>query len=128
MAKGAGATMNIDLVMRKIEIAHGSHGDNRKGLVDLKKINITQVPADLFRKLAYRADWGSWIKVRLVGMGGMADQNGARGEPALFRLRAAHEEECSCGIRDRGGIGGRHSDTVAKGRAKGRNLVQGRPA
>ncbi len=61
-------------------------------------------------------------------MGGMADQNGARGEPALFRLRCAHENECSCPIRDRGGIGGRHSATVAKCRAKGRYLVQFRLA
>src|SRR5690606_15583642 len=100
MAQRACAAMNIDLVVRQIEIAHGGHSNDCKSFIDLKEIDITEIPADFLGKLAYRPNGSSGIKVRLVGMGCMADQNRTRRKSALFRLRCAHEDECSRSIRD----------------------------
>ncbi len=49
MAERAGAAVDIDLVMRQIEIAHRRHGDDREGLVDLEQIDLAELPARLFR-------------------------------------------------------------------------------
>ena len=40
MAERAGAAMDVDFVVRQIEIAHRRHGDNGEGLVDFEEIDF----------------------------------------------------------------------------------------
>src|SRR5271163_2583121 len=84
VAQGAGAAVDVDLVMREVEVAHGGHGDNGKRLVDFEQIDLVAVPAEPGQQLFDRTNGGGGEPGRVLGVTAVAADGGQRGQAAAF--------------------------------------------
>src|SRR5690625_3323666 len=55
VAQRTGAAVDVDLVMRQVQFLHGGHGNGGKSLVDFIKIDVSRLPASLFKHLFHGA-------------------------------------------------------------------------
>ncbi|MCY1187863.1 hypothetical protein D9M73_288970 [compost metagenome] len=93
MTEGAGAAVDIDLVVWQVEVFHGRQGDHGEGLVDLEQVDFGQVPAGAFHQFVDRADRGGREQRRGVGKGGVAVDDGQWLEATFVGLGAAHQHQ-----------------------------------
>ncbi|MNN83203.1 hypothetical protein D3C81_2002210 [compost metagenome] len=91
MAKGAGATVDVDLVVGQVKVFHGRQGDHGKGLVDLEQVDVGQVPAGAFHQLVDGADRRGREQRRGVGEGRVAMDDCQCFKAALFGFGATHQ-------------------------------------
>ena len=87
VAERAGAAVDVDLLVRKPEVAHRRHGDDGEGLVDLEEVDGILAPAGLLEQLVERADRRGREIFRRGGVGRMRDDARERRRAALLRLR-----------------------------------------
>ena len=73
MAERGGAAMDVDLLVRDAEVAHGEHGDAGERLVDFEQVDVIDAPAGLLQRLLDRAGGRDGELGRLPGMGGAGD-------------------------------------------------------
>ena len=73
MAHRTGATVDVDLGVRQIQVFHRGHGHHRKRLVNFVEVDIVRIPAEALVQLVDRTDRGGGEPFRLVGVRGVAD-------------------------------------------------------
>ena len=88
MAERAGAAVDVDLFVRKAEVAHRRHGDDGEGLVDLEEIDGILAPAGLLEQLLDRADRRGREILRRGGVRRMRDDPGERRQRRASRPRS----------------------------------------
>jgi hypothetical protein len=62
---------------------HGGHRHRREGFVDLEQVDVLGGPAGLLEQLLQRADRRGGEQVRLLRVGGVADDLGDRRQAQL---------------------------------------------
>jgi hypothetical protein len=60
VAKGAGPTIHINLVVRDAVLLHGSHSDHGKGFIDLVEVHISSRPTGLGEQRGQCAHGEQW--------------------------------------------------------------------
>ncbi len=124
MAERASPAVDIDLFVRKIEFAHGGHGNHGKGFVDLIKINIVGAPSGFSKQLMERAHRGGGKPLGLLRVGAM--RHDARKWLASQAVCGAfsHKHHGGCTIRNRRSIGCGDGAILDKGRAQTWDLLK----
>src|SRR5690606_20101615 len=56
MTQSGGPTVDIDLSVVQLEVVHGGHGYNGKGLVDFEKVDVANAPAGFVEQFLYGTD------------------------------------------------------------------------
>ncbi len=68
-----GAAVNVDLVVRQLQVGHGRHGYDGEGFVDLVQIDVFSGPAGFGEQLLNRAHRGGREPAGFLRMLGVAD-------------------------------------------------------
>ncbi|MNG78267.1 hypothetical protein D3C79_368360 [compost metagenome] len=118
--------MNVDLLVRQVELLHGGQGDHGKGFVDLEQVDLGQIPASALHQFVDSADRRRGEQCRRVGEGSVPMDHSQGRQTALLRLGAAHEHQCRSAVGDRTGVGGSYGAALSECRLELRDLVQAR--
>ena len=105
MAERAGAAVHVHLLVRDADVAHGRHGHDGKGLVDLVETDVASRPADLLQQLLDGSDRCCREPGGCLGDAGNAGNAGERLQLAPLGFAGAHQDEGRRAIRDRAGVG-----------------------
>ncbi|MND80576.1 hypothetical protein D3C80_723490 [compost metagenome] len=124
MAQGASATMDVDLVVRQVQVLHRRQGDHGKGFVDFEQIDLGQAPASALDQLVDGADRCGGEQRRGIGERRVPMDHRQRLQTLLLGLGTAHQHQRCSTIGDRAGVGRGHRAAVAEGRLELRDLVQ----
>ena len=122
MAEGAGAPVDVQLLVRDAQFAHGDHGDDSEGLVDLEEIDIGDRPAGLGQSLLHGRDRRGGEEARLMGVGGVTGDAGDNFQAQALCHRSAGQHQGRGAVADRGGIGGGNGAVGTEGGAQGGDL------
>lgn len=97
--------MNIEIVVRKVEIENGGNGKKGKGLIDIEEIEIIKIKESILRKFEDRENGGSGEEIWIVGIGWMEGDERERGEEKFLWIRWENEKKWWREIGNGRGIG-----------------------
>ena len=124
MAEGAGAAVDVDLVVRQLVLLHGGHGDHGKGLVDFIQVDLARAPAGFFEHFADRAHGRCGKQRRLLRMSTVSCDYREWGQAQFFSGGAAHHDEGRGAVGYGRSVGGRYRTVLAKSRFERGNFVE----
>src|SRR5471032_3548208 len=122
VAQRAGAAVDVDLVVRDVEVAHGGHRHGGERFVDLEQVDALGVPADFLVQFFNRADRGGGEQVRFLREGGVAVDLGDHGQAQFLGGRFAHHHQRGGAVVDRRRRGGGDGAVFLERGAQGRDL------
>src|SRR5436190_15077602 len=91
MAQGTGAAVHVGACVIESHIAHGRHGHDREGFVDLVEMSIRRLPSQLREQLLDGARGGGGEPLRLAGEARIAKYTRQWLYAAALRLGSRHE-------------------------------------
>ncbi len=115
MAQGGGAAVDVDLLVRQLEVGHGGHGDHREGLVDFVEVHVLGLPAGLGEEVLQRAHGGGGEPVRLLRVLAVGDDARQRFDAELFSGGCAHQHHGGRAVGNRRGVGGGDGAVLLEG-------------
>ena len=124
MALGAGAAVDVDLVVGDVESVHGQQGDHCEGLVDLEQVDVLDRPVELLHQLVDGAHRGDGEFAGVLGVGAVA-QHARQGLGAeAIRCCLAGQDQRRGAVGDGAGVGRGDGALLGEGGAQRADLVQ----
>ncbi|KAG1081764.1 hypothetical protein G6F40_015372 [Rhizopus arrhizus] len=128
MAQCAGTAIHVELVVRDAQLTHRRHRHHGKGFVDFEQIDLVQRPAGLVQQRVQRADRCGGEPLRLLRVGGVADNAGQRGDAARGGIFLGQQDHGGRAVGNAGGAGGGDAAVLPEGRLElGQGLDAARP-